>query len=121
MLLNDFFKITEIQTAEKYIIAIELNPSHEIYKGHFPGNPIVPGVCMTQMVKETIEHITKKKLTMVTGDNLKFTAVLNPEINPKVTMSISLKNKENDLLYADSTLSSGETNFFSFKGDFKEN
>ena len=121
MLLNDFFKITDIQNAEKYTISIALNPKHKIYEGHFPGNPVAPGVCLTQMVKETIEHITTKQLTMVTGDNIKFTAVLNPEINSNVIMTLSLKNKENGLLYADSTITAGEKSFFSFKGNFKEN
>src|SRR5882762_10625346 len=106
MLLNNFFKITAIQHGEKYIVQIELNPHHELYKGHFPGNPVAPGVCLTQMVKETVEHITHQKLSMVTGDNIKFTAVLNPEINPSVIMTISLKTKENGLLQADSTISS---------------
>jgi 3-hydroxyacyl-[acyl-carrier-protein] dehydratase len=120
MLLNDFFKITNVQNGEKYTISIELNPKHIIYSGHFPGNPITPGVCLTQMVKETVEHITNKKLMMVKGDNLKFTAVLNPEIHPAVTMTLNLKNKEEGLLHADSIISGNDTNFFSFKGSFKE-
>ena len=121
MLLNSFFTIKNIQQNEKYVVDIELNPAHEIYKGHFPGNPIAPGVCLTEMVKETVEHIIGKKLTMVTGDNLKFTAVLNPEVNPNVSMTLSLKTKENGLLQADSIVSSGQTNFFSIKASFKEN
>ncbi|MGQ0829942.1 MAG: 3-hydroxyacyl-ACP dehydratase [Bacteroidota bacterium] len=121
MLINDFFKITNIQIADKYAVSIELNPKHKIYEGHFPGTPVTPGVCLTQMVKETVEHIMNKKLTMITGDNLKFTAILNPEINPKVTMMVSFKTKENGLLQVDSSISAGETNFFSLKGSFKEN
>src|SRR4051812_32532048 len=105
MLLNEFFKITDIKSGDKYIITIELNVKHKVYEGHFPGNPIAPGVCLTQMVKETVEHITNKKLTMVTGDNLKFTAVLNPEINPSITMTLSYKTKENNLLQVDSLVS----------------
>ena len=121
MLLNDFFKIINIETTDKHIISIELNSKHKIFEGHFPENPVVPGVCLTQMVKETTEYILKKKLTMVTGDNLKFTAILNPEVSPNVTMTMSFKTKENGLLQVDSSVSSGETGFFSFKGSFKEN
>lgn len=121
MLLNDFFKITNIQGDDKYTVSIELNPQHKIYEGHFPGNPITPGVCLTQMVKEIVEQIINKKLIMVTGDNLKFTAVLNPEVHPNVTMMLSFKTKENGLLQVDSSVSAGEASFFSFKGSFKEN
>lgn len=120
MLLNDFYKIKNIQQGEKYTIDIELNSKHQVYQGHFPGNPVAPGVCLTQMVKETVEHITGKKLLMVTGDNLKFTAVLNPEINPDVTMVLGLKTKDNGLLQADSSVTAGETGFFSIKASFKE-
>lgn len=120
MLLNSFFKITNIQSAEKHIVSIELNPSHEIYTGHFPNNPVTPGVCLTQMVKETIEYITHKKLMMITGDNLKFTAILNPIEHPNAIITLTLKNKENGILQVDSTISSGEISFFSMKAGFKE-
>ncbi len=120
MLLNDFFKITDIQNAEKYIVSIEMNPKHDIYNGHFPGNPITPGVCLTQMVKETVEHITNKNLQMLRGDNLKFTAILNPEINPYVTMTLNIKIKEPGVFQAESVISAETTNFFTFRGSFKE-
>jgi len=120
MLINDFFKIKNIQEGEKYLVDVELNPKHKVYEGHFPGNPVAPGVCLTQMVKETVEYILNKKLTMVTGDNIKFTAVLNPEITSEVQIALTLKTKENGLLQADSNVKSGETSFFSIKASFKE-
>jgi 3-hydroxyacyl-[acyl-carrier-protein] dehydratase len=120
MLLNDFFKIAEIQSTDKHLVTIELNPKHSIFKGHFPNKPITPGVCLMQMVKEAIEQITKKKLTLETGSNLKFMAVLNPETHPKVTITINLKEKGDQLIHADSSISAADTTFFSFKGSFKE-
>ena len=71
-------------------------------------------------VKEVVEFITKKKLLLVKGDNLKFTAVLNPEINTLVTLTLVLKNKEEGLIYADGIISAGTTNFFSFKGSYRD-
>ncbi len=120
MLLNDFFKIKDIQHSEKYIVSIELNPAHAIFKGHFPGNRITPGVCMIQIVKESIEQLTSKKLTLLNGTNLKFMAILNPEEHPVVTIHISIREKEDQLVHADSSIFSGATTFFIFKGSFKE-
>ena len=120
MLLNEFFHITNIQSADKHIVNITLNPAHGIYNGHFPGNPIAPGVCLTQMIKETVEELTNKKLTIVTGDNIKFMAILNPNINPNVILTIALKSNEEGRLAADCMLSGDGTNFFSFKGTMKE-
>lgn len=121
MLLNNFFTIRDIQPGDKYIVAVELNADHTIFKGHFPNNPITPGVCLTQMVKETIEQITKKKLMLKQGSNLKFMAVLNPEVHPAVNISILLKEKEDALVYADSQITCDETVFFTFKGSFQVN
>ena len=120
MLLNDFFKITDIQGNDNYRVNIELNPAHSIFQGHFPNNPITPGVCLTQMVKECIEHITGKKLMLVNGTNLKFMAVLSPLVHPQVTITIQLKNKGDEFIYADSQISFGNITFFTFKGSFKE-
>ena len=119
-LLNDFYTIREITQGDRYLISIELNPEHEIYKGHFPGNPVVPGVCQTQIVKECIEKIKGINIMLVSGDNIKFTAVLNPEKNKEVSISLLIKEKEGGIIYADATIAAPDTQFFSFKGNFKE-
>ena len=50
MLLENFYKIIHIKEREdgKQEIEIELNPGHVLYQGHFPGQPVVPGVCTLQ-------------------------------------------------------------------------
>jgi 3-hydroxyacyl-[acyl-carrier-protein] dehydratase len=120
MLLNDFFHIHNIQSADKYTLEIALNAKHKIYDGHFPNNPITPGVCMTQMLKESIEQITQKKLMLVNASNLKFMAVLNPEVHPNVNLTFNLKDKGDELIHADGSIAAGEVIFFTFKGSFKE-
>ena len=121
MLLNSFFKITEVQGHEKYLVKIELCPEHKIYEGHFPGNPIVPGVCLTQMVKETVELQLKKETTLVSANSIKFTAVLNPNNNTHVSMELQLQEESPGLWQVSTKLFEEETTFFSFKGKLKKN
>lgn len=46
MLLNDFYKLKEqTESNGDWSFKVELNPNHSIYTGHFPNQPIVPGVC----------------------------------------------------------------------------
>lgn len=54
MLLENFYKIIHIKEREdgKQAIEIELNPGHVLYQGHFPGQPVVPGVCTLQIIKK---------------------------------------------------------------------
>ena len=56
-MLDDFYTLNQIapQGEGKYICRITLNPAHPIFAGHFPGNPITPGVCMLQIIKELTE------------------------------------------------------------------
>lgn len=94
MLLQDFYKVNGLQQldVQRYIAQITLNKDHPIFKGHFPGNPVTPGVCMLQIVKELTEDILSKKLFMVRSSNVKFMALINPQIhvNLKLELDISL-------------------------------
>src|SRR5580693_3721795 len=80
MLQGNFFTVRDIQIEPGSVKAsLEINPSHEIFKGHFPGTPVVPGVCMMQMVKEIIEDMVGKEIRLLRADHMKFLAVINPE------------------------------------------
>ena len=82
MLLNSFFEISNLQANGPDITAtLTINREHEIFIGHFPGQPVVPGVCMMQMIKEIMEHEKKKKMNLVKAHDMKFLAVIDPSVN----------------------------------------
>lgn len=120
MLLGDFFQIEQIQNVENtsFKISVRINPMHAIFKGHFPGNPIVPGVCLTQMTKEIIESIQNCSLLLRKADNIKFTAIVNPNVNPLLDANLSLKFAEDNRIIAELSFYSDETVFYKFKGSF---
>ena len=92
---NDFFKILSVEGAEgKFSVIAELNAAHEIFKGHFPGQPVVPGVCMVQMLKDTLAHIYKRKFTMKSASQLKYLAILNPDEVKVLNMEISVLKED---------------------------
>ena len=74
---------------------IELNPTNEIFEGHFPNNPIMPGVCMIQIIKELTEDFESKQLFLSKVSNVKFMAIINPFINPILDIDLSI-SREND-------------------------
>ncbi|MFP4023383.1 MAG: 3-hydroxyacyl-ACP dehydratase [Thiohalospira sp.] len=122
MLLKDFYTIKEIDPSDKENIKaiVELNKGHEIYKGHFPGNPVVPGVCLTQLIKELMENIEAKELRMVYADNIKFIAVVNPEINNILQIDLKIKHdEEQNIIKVNSVTHYNDTVFYKFKGNFK--
>jgi 3-hydroxyacyl-[acyl-carrier-protein] dehydratase len=100
MLLHDFYKIISLEkTAEsKYLAIILINEEHEVFKGHFPGNPIMPGVCMMQIIKELTEQITENSLFMQSLSNVKFMALINPFNTPELRLELDVTTTDEGLI-----------------------
>ena len=124
MLLGNFFKIIETDyskdNSDEFNVFIELNEEHKIYKGHFPGNPIVPGVCIIQMIKEIMSELFNKKLFLNQGSNIKFISMIKPEINKMLNVNYKVKNND-DAFQLNVVISFEEKIFFKFKGILSEN
>ena len=120
MLLNSFFAILKQESENGTVRAlISFDKSHPIFKGHFPGHPVVPGVTMVQILREIVEIQTGSKLKISTGDNLKFLAVINPEEHHEVEIVISYVISGNTYTL-NATLSAGPVTFFKFKGTLQK-
>jgi 3-hydroxyacyl-[acyl-carrier-protein] dehydratase len=53
MLRHDFFTFTDLQTEGNIVKTdIKLNVTHPIFKGHFPSQAILPGVCRDLLFKK---------------------------------------------------------------------
>jgi 3-hydroxyacyl-[acyl-carrier-protein] dehydratase len=98
MLLKDsFFKIINKQrTANGISYTVAFNMNHFIYQAHFPANPITPGICIIQIIKELSEDILKRELFLKKVQIVKFLNVINPLKNKEVIFSISIASEEND-------------------------
>jgi len=92
----DFFEIKDYHQTEKgFDYIIELNPEHFIYRAHFPENPITPGVCIIQIIKELLIDRWQHDLFLQKIHNIKFLNVINPLENKEVTFSFSVSSEEN--------------------------
>lgn len=95
MLQNDFFYIRRLDTEGDTLHAqLELNPGHRVFEGHFPGQPVVPGVCMVQMIKEILEQALEKPLQLQQADHIKFLSVIDPRVDPHLQTEISLRHTD---------------------------
>jgi 3-hydroxyacyl-[acyl-carrier-protein] dehydratase len=100
MLLKDFYKVISIEnTAEnKHLVLININAAHEVFGGHFPDNPIMPGVCMMQIIKELTEQISGSSLFMQSASNVKFMALINPFNTPDLRLELDITKTDTDLI-----------------------
>ena len=118
-LKDKFYKVLELKkmSDNQILSTIEINQDHDIYKGHFPNQPIVPGVCQIQIVKELLEELIGKKLQMTHGDNIKFTGMIIPDQTPVVNLEVNFKMNGLEII-CDAKLSFGEITFTKYKGKF---
>ena len=120
MLINDFFSINSIKILEETIEAnTRLNASHRIFNGHFPENPVTPGVVQIQMVKEILENALEKECALKEVGRCKFLAILNPNENSVITITIKY-SVEDDVLKVSAQGSSLDkaTTFFKFTAKY---
>jgi 3-hydroxyacyl-[acyl-carrier-protein] dehydratase len=116
---NTFFTVKEtISDTNSIRAGVILNPLHDVYKAHFPGNPITPGVCLLQMTLEILNLKFKRSLRMTHARNIKYLKVINPLENPEIEFVIQYKT-ENDLVFADIDIVAGITVFTKVSATYK--
>ncbi|MBM1105512.1 3-hydroxyacyl-ACP dehydratase [Aurantibacter crassamenti] len=90
VLIENLYEVKSFENNNGAVIAtVTLNKDHEIFNGHFPDNPVMPGVCMIQMIKELTERATAKKLFLSSCSNIKFMAIIDPEENKLLNLTIN--------------------------------
>lgn len=103
MLRDSFY--TVLKTQQKDLITfrstVVINKDHEIFKGHFPAFPVVPGVCMLQMVKELLEERIRKPLQLTQASNIKFLSVINPLETSQIEIEVKYIPDEDGVYRAD--------------------
>lgn len=110
-ILQDFYQIESFieSDANKYVANISLNPAHAIFKGHFPNNPVTPGVCMMQIIKDLTEQVVKRSLFLSRSSNVKFMALINPEENPKLALQLEILDDGNGQIKVKNVTTFGDT------------
>lgn len=98
------------------VFRVALLPDCEVYKGHFPGNPVSPGVCNIETIKECAMLLTGKRLVIDTIRQCRLTAVASPSVCPEVevTLSCSLVGKG---FAVTAKIADNERTYMEYKGE----
>jgi 3-hydroxyacyl-[acyl-carrier-protein] dehydratase len=120
--LNSLYTIKQILregNSNKLSVMIRLDSSHEIFKGHFPGNPILPGVCVVQILKEILMYQSDNKLILNYASSIKYLSYINPVVNSIINIDVELKEAGDGNIFCNAILYFESVVFCRFKGEFK--
>lgn len=96
MKLDNYLYKVKDKNSLQLCAEIILLENSEIYKAHFPGQPVTPGVCIMQMATEILEYLIDKELSLQKVINAKFLSIIDPIINKCIRFKYSKMEYKHD-------------------------
>lgn len=75
---NLFITQSITETEDGFEAVVRCNPNHDVYKAHFPGNPITPGACMLQEAGVLMQEKKGRPMFLKMAKNIKYLSLLIP-------------------------------------------
>lgn len=118
-MFDGLYTVESIVPEEGHVVAdVRLNPEHAIFAGHFPGNPVVPGVCSIQMIKDTVALGMSRKVLLVDAPSIKFVAGIDPRESPLVRITAECDPAVEGRIAVRATVTNAGKTFVKFQGAF---
>ena len=117
LLENTYYKIAYTEgSPQEGVFHIRLLPDCDVYRGHFPGYPVCPGVCNIEMIKECAMLLTGRKLFISTIRQCRLTAVASPSICSEVDVTVSIYPVGEEFIVS-ARISDKERTYMEYKGN----
>ncbi len=111
-LSNNLFKILSQKGISTGVIyELSLLVESEIYKAHFPGMPITPGVCIAQIVEELLCDYLQEEYKLSEVKNIKYLQVISPVDSPEINVELKKIVKSEDTVTLQAVVFNGNTIF----------
>ena len=117
LLENKFYKVIKEEKeglTAKYTVAIL--PDCNVYEGHFPNDPVCPGVCNIETIKECTMLLTGEALRIKTIKQCRLTAIATPTVCPEVVVSITATPTADDAYTVVANIADEKQSYMDFKG-----
>lgn len=121
MLKNKYFSLlsSSSEVDNNTIFELSLISDCDVYRGHFPGMPVAPGVCNIEMIKECAEEVCGCKLFLSYISQCRFSALITPDKTPNLNLRLQLDKQDSGNISFHSVLFKNETVFLEMKGELQ--
>ncbi len=118
---DNFYKITGmdiIDDPNNVNLLIKFNPEHNVFRGHFPDQPVVPGVCLIEIITDCLSGLSRMPCMLVESDYIKFLKPIIPNTTDTYTLNIALHKLSVDEVSVEAIINIYSTKYLKFKGIF---
>lgn len=119
MLKDKYFKIDNCtqQEGQGTTYAVSLLSDCKVYEGHFPGEPICPGVCNVQTIKECTQLLTGEQSLSITAiKRCRFKSLMSPQSVQQVNININATKHDKGYTVT-ARIYDTETEYMDFNGE----
>lgn len=114
---NDYYILTDVERQElSGRFQVRLRSDCDVYRGHFPGRPICPGVFTLQTVKECAEKLAACPLRLGDIKRCRFLALATPQQTPVLEICVTLSSS-GGTYGCKATVADGERCYMDFEGE----
>ena len=119
--MKDYYSIvSERIDGMSGMFVVRLNPECKVYEGHFPGEPVSPGVCNIEMLLECAARVKGFSLRARKLTRCRLTTLITPLTHPELELHIDLKEKEPELWVLNAEIGKGEDHYMTLKAEVTE-
>ncbi len=86
--LKQRLQVHEPLTSDAFSGSLLFDSDFPGFKGHFPGNPILPGACLIEAAVQSISYGTRQDLLLAEVERVKFFSPVKPGEEVKLDFSI---------------------------------
>jgi 3-hydroxyacyl-[acyl-carrier-protein] dehydratase len=120
MLRGNLYTLQDFAPGDGAVTAtVLLNAAHSIFEGHYPGQPVLPGACILQIVKEILALAIESDVILPISNNMKFLAMIDPTLMPNLEFKLTYQDIDEQFLKVNATLHHHQAVCFKFQGSFR--
>ncbi|MDO4171122.1 MAG: beta-hydroxyacyl-ACP dehydratase [Prevotellaceae bacterium] len=117
LLENRYYRTISRKTdGQQTVFRIAILPECDVYKGHFPGDPVCPGVCNIETIKECASAVAGRPLRITTIKQCRLTAIATPAVCPEADVTVTVANTADDTYSVQATIADAQQTYMTFKG-----
>jgi len=95
----------------------KFSPESLVFAGHFPGNPILPGICQMEAIKIILEKLLERQCRLKQFGSVKFFRALPP--NELASFTININSQTGNDISITARIHSGNNKISEFKAGYE--